>query len=313
MFFLLENEIPFLKGHMGGNEIVLVPRSMLGEGSELALGLKLLERPYVGGDQLGMLYQEAKGAGLSSKIVDINSRDYLPICGGMTQVLGKAHRDTNIAELFELDLPGPQEDLYLETDIGTFTIRTDSTGRVTTIMDSFLDLVYDQGIERGRIDGILCYRIGNYLVTFEGEIRKEHPGASFCPLDQKTGEILMGLQKAFGREFNRRGENRDFALMGEPEKKSHAGRLIFPHNLSAGLVEQTCGTGTIAVAMALVERGIVTDNGEQELMFESGGDRNYLGGPELTTVKLESSSGRVKKARFSHDRVEIIASGKLFF
>jgi len=109
----MEKVIPFLKGHMGGNEIVLVPREEFSRSSELKAGLRILERPQVRGDQLGLLYEGTEESDLRAKIVDINSRGYLPMCGGLTQVLGKAYRRFDLSDLFEFEhasrkFPGPE-------------------------------------------------------------------------------------------------------------------------------------------------------------------------------------------------------------
>ncbi|MCF7890854.1 hypothetical protein K9M78_06505 [Candidatus Bipolaricaulota bacterium] len=308
----LKKGIFFLKGHMGGNEIVLLPRREFPEESELELGLKVLERPHIGGDQLGLLYERAEDSLLGSKILDVHSRDYLSICGGLTQVLGKAHREFDLGNLFELPLPERTEDLTLETEVGAFPIRNDLEGRTTSVVDSFVESVYRVGVESGTVNGVLSFRVGNFFVTFEEEVKKRYPGASFNPLDEGTKEILVELQKEFRKEFSTGRENRDFAVMGETEDKSSAGRLIFPHNLSEGSLEPSCGTGTVAVAIALVERGSITGPGELELEFESGGGEESIGGPEITNVTLEVESGRVKSARFSHSLVEILAVGKLY-
>ncbi|MBS3788368.1 hypothetical protein KGY79_09270 [Candidatus Bipolaricaulota bacterium] len=308
----LKKGSPFLKGHMGGNEIVLVPRRDFPEKSRLELGLKVLQPPHIGGDQLGLLYEGSGDSDLGVEIVDIHSRDYLPMCGGLTQVLGRAHRELDLPELFNLDLSEPTDMLELKTEIGIFPIKNSQDKGTTTVMDSFVEFAYERGVEAGSVDGVSSFRIGDFFVTFVEEIRKKYPDASFSPLDRATKEILIGLQKKFRKEFATPGENRDFAVMGERGNESSDGRVIFPHNLSEESLEPTCGTGTVAVAVSLVERGSIDGAGELELDFESGGSAESIGGPEVTNVTMEVESGKVKRAKFSHSQVEILAFGELY-
>lgn len=303
---------PFLKGHMGGNEIVLATRRSFPEESRLELGLKVLQSPHVGGDQLGLLYEGAGDSDLGVEIVDIHSRDYLPMCGGLTQVLGRAHGEIDLSGLFNLDLPEPTEVLDLKTEAGVFPIRNSQERGTTTVMDSFIKFAYERGVEAGTVDGVPSFQVGDFFVTFVEEIRKKYPDVSFNPLDQATKEILIELQHKFRKEFATGEKNRDFAVMGETDSESADGRVIFPHNLSEGSVEPSCGTGTVAVAVSLVERGSIDGAGELELGFKSGGSTESIGGPDATNVTLEVESGKVKRAQFSHSQVGILALGKLY-
>ena len=308
----MKKEVPFLKGHMGGNEIVLAPREEFSRDYELEAGLRILERPQIGGDQLGLLYEGTVESDLRVKIIDINSRQYLPMCGGLTQVLGKAHRKVDLAGMFGFDLPDNKDRLVLETEIGTFPLNIDEAGKTSTVMNSFIRSTYRAGVEEGVVSGVRSFRVGDFFVTFEREIKKEYPGSTLSPIDQNTKRILIDLQEGFRAKFSTGKENRDFAIVAEPLDDEGDRKLIFPHNLSEDLVEPSCGTGTVAVAVALVERGSLPEDGEMELDFKSGGDGYTVGGPDLTQVTIEVRSGRVRTARFSHSRVEIIAVGDLY-
>ena len=308
----MKKEIPFLKGHMGGNEIVLAPRGRFPESAELELSLEILERPQIGGDQLGLLFDLPETSHVGAKIIDINSRDYIPMCGGMTQVLGKAHLELDISDIFELDSSMSNDEIRLETELGGFPIRDAPEGRVITVMDTFLNYVYEAGVERGTLNGVKSFKVGDYFVTFEDEIKKRYPETSFHPLNKEAGEILIELQKKFRHEFDTGKENRDLAIIGEPENEARTARLIFPHNISEGLIEPTCGTGAVAAAVALVEKGSISGSGRMDLGFETGGGKEYIGGPEVTKVVLEVKSGKVRKGQFSHELVEILAAGNVF-
>mgnify|MGYP006285990841 CR=1 FL=1 len=258
-------EVSFVKGHMGGNEIVLVPRREFPRGTELSAGLTVLEPNSVGGDQLGLLYEGTEGSDLRAKIIDRHSQNYIQICGGLTQVLGRALYEGGLLERFDLGLPGGPDELGLETDIGVFAISLEPGGVVTSEMDPFLDYVYNLGVESGRVSGVLSYRVGDFFVAFESEIKTNFPEVSLDRLDDATKEVLVELQRNFSRKFTPGKDNRDFAVLGAPEIGSNRGRLIFPHRISEGLIEPACGTGTIAAAIGLVEEGLASPHGRYKL------------------------------------------------
>lgn len=300
---------------MGGNEIVLVNREDLPREKELELGLKILNAPHVRGDQLGLLIEEPDEPNhVGVKIVDNNSRDYLPVCGGLTQVFGRSYRELDLGQLLDLDLQGGSDRVELKMDLGSFSVLTgpgSDSDNISSVMDSFLAEIYEQGVEKGSIAGVPSYRVGHFYVTFTEEIKRQYPDASFRPIDEYTEELLTKLQKRFSKEFETDKPNRDFAIKGPAEDPEKDGGLIFPHNLSEGLVEQSCGSGTIAVVVAMAKRGEFDGSGIRKLQFASGGRERKIGGPETTSVECKVKDGRVEKISFSHSLVELLARGTL--
>ncbi len=301
---------------MGGNEIVLVNRDDLPRDEELELGLKILNAPHVRGDQLGLLIEKpGEPNHVGVKIVDNNSRDYLPVCGGLTQVFGRAYRELELGQLLDLDLQGGSDRVELKMDLGSFPVLTGpgpDSGDIASVMDSFLAEIYEKGVEEGSVAGVTSYRVGHFFVTFTEEIKKEYPDASFKPIDEYTEELLIELQDRFREVFETDNSNRDFAIMGPAEDPEKDGKLIFPHNISEGLVEQSCGSGTIAVVVAIVKRGESDGSGTGKLRFGSGGRERKIGGPETTSVECRVEDGRVKRISFSHSLVELLARGTLY-
>lgn len=307
-------DIPFVKGHMGGNEIILTSRADITGENELASGLKLLSSPHIGGDQLGLLYDSGAGNKVGVKIVDINSGDYLPACGGLTQVFGLAYAELDLGATFDLGLSPDLDRVELEMDAGEFPVildRNDPNGDVITVMDSFLDFIYEEGLEVGELSGVRSYRVGHFLVTFAEDMRAEYPEATFRPIDESTAELLISLQQEFPVVFDADGVNSDFALIDRSGVVEKDGELIFPHNLSEGLVEQSCGSGTVAAAVAMVEAEMISGTGARKLDFASGGREDTIGGPETTEVELALVDRGIKEIGFSHSLVEVLARGTL--
>jgi hypothetical protein len=127
-------------------------------------------------------------------------------------------------------------------------------------------------------------------------------------MDAQATEILLSMQKDFDRQHLLPKPNAAYSLFDMyPEDSTH-GRVVFPHNITTGHIEPSCGTGTIAVAVALAETKR-TANGSVTLRFDSGGGP-FLGGPETTEVRMVVQDSKVKHAEFSHSLVEITANGK---
>ncbi|MBS3737188.1 hypothetical protein KGY72_08470 [Candidatus Bipolaricaulota bacterium] len=61
----------------------------------------------------------------------------------------------------------------------------------------------------------------------------------------------------------------------------------------------------------MVEKGQLPRTGNVRLVAESGGGVGSIGGREDTMLDLELENGIVQSASFTHNPVEIIASGTL--
>ncbi|MCK4411038.1 hypothetical protein KAV67_02020, partial [Candidatus Bipolaricaulota bacterium] len=182
-----------------------------------------------------------------------------------------------------------------------------------TNMKSFVAECHEVGIQAVTLNGVKAMRVGKFLAVNADEINRQYPEIGFEIFNDKTLTILKRLQDAFDSHRYLKRRNADFALYDlDPLNTSNSGRAIFPHRISTDSIEPTCGTGTVAVGIAMVEQGEVElSDGTLELFFESGGDISTIGGPEVTTLKLQIKAGRVVDASFSHSLVEILAMGTL--
>ncbi|MFB6214429.1 MAG: hypothetical protein ABEI54_01035, partial [Candidatus Bipolaricaulia bacterium] len=127
-------------------------------------------------------------------------------------------------------------------------------------------------------------------------------------IDDKVVEVLKEIQSDFDRRDFMEKKNADFAIYNL-DSSSHTGRLIFPHRVTSGHIEPACGTGTVAVGMAMAEKRQLPEDGEEKLVFESGGGPTAIGGPDLTTIQLELKGNRISDIYFHHSLVEILATG----
>jgi len=315
---LMRKGTPFIKGHMGGNEILLLPGDTIPAGRELEIALQALHSPSVKEHEVGFLYQGKTDNSLKVRIVGGISRRFISSCGGLTQVLGKAVIVTDLVRDFGLHVTEPMTTLSLETDAGLVRLHIKTDGRkvkqVLSDMNPFIDECYTLGIEPIKVEGVPAMRIGKFLTANADDIRQAHPDANFEDIDTATLHVLKSMQEAFDLQRYQDRPNADFAVYAlNPVNISHTGRAIFPHVISYDCIEPACGTGTLAIGLSLIERGeIKIAEGRLQLAFESGGSPSSIGGPDLTRLQLTVKDGKVAEASFSHSLVEILATGQLW-
>ena len=311
-------KIDFIKGHMGGDGIILLYGDQIPKGREIEVALSALDPPNVRGHEAGLLYKGKAGITLKVKIIGALSKHFISMCGGLTQVLCKALIETDLSEYLDLEPGGPVMKIALETDVGSIPLEIENSHsrveRVLTGMKPFVDECYRLGIQPIKVANVNAMRIGKFLVVKGDEIRREYPNFRSADMNGTTLQVLRRIQEAFDSQGYLKQKNADFALYDlNPEKPDNNGRVIFPHGPSSGYIDSTCGTGTVAVGIAMVESGeIGSDTNEIELFFESGGCSSSIGGPDLTRLKLKIRNGNVVGAVFSHSLVEILATGKLW-
>ncbi len=313
------SKIDFIKGHMGGNEIVLLYGDQIQKGKEVEVVLRVLKLPNIGGDQAGLFYKGTDGTSLRVVVVDSASKGIISMCGGLTQVLGKAVIETDFAEYFNLQIEEPIMRICLEMDAGRISLVIKSSknkfDRVLANMEPFVNECYEMGLQRIKVAGVNAMKVGKFLVVKGDEITKSYPKAKLTKLGGPAiRKILIAMQEEFDQQGYLERKNTDFTIYDlNPGKIANSGRVIFPHKISTGHIEPACGTGTVAVGIAMVEGGeIERDSDEIELSFESGGSPSTIGGPDITKLRLKIKDGKVIEAYFTHSAVEILATGKLW-
>lgn len=311
-------KLDFVRGHMGGNLIVLLCGDQVPAGRELELAVKALGINYLWAHEAGILYPGGGGADLSVKIAEPTSNCFISACGGLTQVLGKALVETDLGERFQIDLQEPLTKVKLETGAGLAQLEIETAAgratRVVTNMHAFIRECYDRGIRAHELQGIKVMQVGKVMVLNGDLVRQLHPGVDFAGWGGETRRILTELQ----REFQ--------AVTGEPEynfalydwNPEHRGdlRVVFPHCIPQNFFEPSCGTGSVAVAIGALASGelarrAVLPGGKVNLKIEAGGS-TALGGPDITELFLEVAGGKVEAASFSHSLVEITAAGQVW-
>jgi hypothetical protein len=176
-------------------------------------------------------------------------------------------------------------------------------------MTAFVEECYAAGIERLRAAGIDALKVGPFLVMNGDAAKQVYPDITFEEMGEREFRVFQEAQREFHRYIER--ETSSFSLY-DLRSKSHSGRLLFPHGVDERNYEPSCGTGTVAVGIAMVENGEISGNGDVSLPFETGGDIFDLGGPDTMESRLVVQDKKVTQAYISHSFVEILATGELW-
>lgn len=309
---MTDRKVAFIKGHMGGDEVVLLYADQIPAGERIAVGLSVLARPSIGGHNSGLVYHSAI-ADIKVDALDATCSEPLPICGGVTQVLGKAIIETDLASHLGLAVEEPETTVVLETGVGLAPLRIlhqdGKVERVLTDMTAFVEECYATGVEPLKAAAIDAFRVGPFLVMNGDSVKQVYPNFTFENMGVREFHLLQTAQRDFHDYIER--ETSSFSLY-DLHSKSHSGRLVFPHGLDQRYYEPSCGAGTVAVGIAMVENGEIDGNGDISLVFEMGGDVFSLGGPDTMELRLVVQDKKVTQAYISHSLVEILATGELW-
>ncbi len=308
-------KLDFVRGHMGGNLILLLRGEQIPEGVELETAVKLMGPNYLHAHEAGILYPGSRPGEIEVKIVEPSVPCFISACGGFTQVLGAALVETELGSYFGVDTKRNPVEAMLITGCGPTELKIDTEGqialRIKTDMDCFVTESYDSGVGAYSYGKLQYMRAGKFLVINADHFEAAYPGLDFVSWDQKTRDILQAIQHDF---MERTGEIEPNVTLYDwhPERKGDL-RVVFPHYVQDDFFEPSCGTGSVALGIAVLAAGeldqlTTSADGSYTLNIESGGGIE-LGGPDITVLEIKVDSGFVKSAVFSHSRVEITAVG----
>lgn len=309
-------KLDFVRGHMGGNLIILLRGEQIPAGRELETAVKLMGPNYLYGHEAGILYQTGQLGRIAVKIAEPTVPCFINACGGFTQVLGAALIETDLGKLFGIESTSNPVEVILETECGLtpLIIETDAgkARRIKTDMSGFVADCYKRGVRPLRLSNLEVMQSGKFLIINADKFRKVYPDSNFYSWNSLTREAVTALQDDFMAET---GEKEPNVAVYDwyPEQEGNM-RVIFPHYVRDNFFEPSCGTGSVALALAAFAAGelnrSLVDNGETvTLNIESGGGIE-LGGPDLTAVEMQIEGDKARAASFSHSRVEITSTGE---
>lgn len=311
-------KLDFVRGHMGGNLIVLIPGEQMPVGLELETAIKLLGPNYLYGHEMGILYSTGKPYELAVKIAEPISKCFISACGGLTQVLGAALIDTGFGEMFGIQKREPLTEVILHTAGGSVKLEIEVTsnkaGRVKTGMKNFVEECYDRGVRPLQFNGLEIMQAGKFLVINADRFKELYPWADFMNWDQETMAKVVEIQNQF---IATTGEDEYNVVLYDWNSEHGADlRAVYPHAVAEDYFEPSCGTGTVALGIAALFWGELpwlkgNSSGSANLKVECGGG-NELGGPEMTELDMTIENGFMQTAALSHSNVEVTSVGEVW-
>jgi hypothetical protein len=308
-------KLDFVRGHMGGNLIILLRGEQIPSGAELETAVKLMGPNYLHAHEAGILYPGSRPGEIEVKIVEPSVPCFISACGGFTQVMGAALVETELGSYFGIDINRKPVEAMLLTGCGPTELKIETDGqkalKIKTDMDCFVRECYERGVGVLKYGELQYMRAGKFLVINADHFETAYPGLDFVGWDQKTRDILQAIQHDF---MERTGEIEPNVAVYDwhPERGGDL-RVVFPHYVQDDFFEPSCGTGSVALGIAVLAAGELRHLNPAEsdwltLNIESGGGIE-LGGPDFTALEIKADAGSVKTAVFSHSRVEITSFG----
>lgn len=321
-------EIDFVKVHADWDELVFIFGDQLPKGWEVKVSLEILRKPSIRGIEVGILYPPSGAGDILIKMIDDTTQGFISMCGGITQAIGKTIVETSIGEYFGIKTSEGKNRVVLETSSGLIPIEIEvKNGKVqcvVTDMQSYVRDRYEQGVGIIEVDGISCVNLGvgdkskEYLALDVAELSKRYPDLNFWSREKTT---LDALEYIYAEFLHQQGLTPG-CLYGivyelektEPPKSVRAVFRFYPWNYAPGDdLEFGCGTGSVAIGIALQrKRQIDLSSGKEELTIHVGGAHLPENFRVKTRLMLKGNKQEVTGAWFSHDRIELVASGKLY-
>lgn len=315
----------FVRGHCGWDLVTLLNGKEIPKGEEHRIAHTLLEPPCNGGVEIGFMYPPENGGDIRLRIIDSTTRTWLPMCGGMSQVIGLAAHTTWMREKFNIEKCLPSSLIKVETDSGLVPIETtfeqDNISRVTTHMPDYPQFLYQDGVRAVTVRGIPGMKVGYFLVFKMDDLKRAYPDAEFG--HRRPGahmELLGEIQQQY---LNEQGIDAPtlYGMIYDLHPEDGGDARIFTRFFrgkgvpSPTPLEAQCGTGTIAVGIAMAENGDLPFRGDKgQVVFEWGSGRLTQDpyGTRKSILNLELENGHLAWAAFSHNVVELLSVGTLY-
>lgn len=314
--------IDFVKGHCGWDTVTLVPTGQIPSAQELEAALKILSPPISGGLEMGFLERTKGQNEIRLRIVASTQKDWIPMCGGMTQVLGKALIETQFRDYFSINIDSTLVQVRLITPSSVVPIeislkKNRTVESVRSVMDEYCSYLYDTGVEPLSFLGVDLLRVGDFAVIDILSLESQYPDEDFTRRD--LGSHLDIVNELLG-EFEKHRDLRGVYGMLFDHRATQSGRFrIFSRFVSDDMVaadipyEFQCGTGTIAVGVALAHLGLLPFEDSGSLLFEWGNPSvtHDPYGIRTTQLDIRLDGQTITHSSFMHSVVELNAEGTL--
>ena len=315
--------VPFVKGHCGWDAVTLLPEGIIPVERELDVALKILDEPIHGGLEVGFLGKGERVGEIKLRMVDSTARTWISMCGGMSQVIGKALVESSFREQFGLDISGSSLAVQLHVAVGVIPLEIEIAGgrarRITTVMDDYVRFLYRRGVTPLTLGSVPALQADDMVMVDIAALERAWPGVDFTRRDAGPHlEIVNDLLVNFAR--HNEAYNGGIGMLYDDRPEGPGQFRIFPrfwggaHAAARLPFEFQCGTGSIGLGIALAHSGrLPFQSGEGRVILEWGSQRATPDpyGIRVSDLTLDVQAGHVSRARFSHSVVELLAEGTL--
>jgi len=322
---LLRKGYSYIRGHCGWDTVTLLYGAEVGEGEEHRVAHTLFKSPEVVGSEIGFLYPPVGKEDIYLRIIDSTTRTWLPMCGGMSQVIGLATATTSLGKYFRLNRGKDSCLIRVQTDSDVIPIELSFSGNrvseIRTHMTNYAQFLYEKGVQRVMVNGIPAMKVGYFLIFNMEDLRKTYPNIEF---GHRRPGPHMNLLGEIQQEYLNRNNSKESTLYSMiydlcPKKDVDAkiftrffrGRMKAPPTQ----MEAQCGTGTIAVGIAMAENGELPFKGDKGTIHFEWGNHQLTRDPygiKKSVLDIKIKGDCILQASFAHNVVEILSEGTLY-
>jgi len=315
----------YVKGHCGWDSVTLLYGQEIPAGEEHRIAHTLFEPPCSGGVEIGFMYPAEGDENIRLRIIDSTTRTWLPMCGGMSQVIGLAAFTTSMRDKFKIEKRLPSTLINVQTDSGLVPIEVefggDGISRVTTHMADYARFLYQDGVEAVTVRGIPAMKVGYFLIFKMDDLNQAYPDVEFG--HRRPGphmELLGAIQQEYLRERHINASTLYSMIYDLHPEDGGDARIFTRFFKGKGVPQPTpleaqCGTGTIAVGIAMAEKDELHFQGKRgQVVFEWGSRRLTQDpyGARKSFLDMELGQGRITWAGFGHNVVELQTVGTVY-
>lgn len=236
-------------------------------------------------------------------------------------VIGKALVETQLRDCLGIDTSTPLVKVRLITHACviplTIEVSAGKATRVTSQMDSYLELTNAIGVREVEVHGVPALDVGEHPLIRVQDLEAAHPGIDFTRRDAGPHlDIINAWLGEYCAQHSRPAGA--FGILYDDRPEGPGQFRLFPRFLDATAAsipyEFQCGTGTTAAVVALAHKGMLPFASERgEVLIEWGSQRSTPDpyGIRLSRVELTRDGRRVTSLSFSHSVIDITIEGQV--
>ena len=185
-------------------------------------------------------------------------------------------------------------------------------------MDDYVAFLYNNKIEEIIVENVPAISVGYFVILKMDDLNRVFPDIQFR--HRQSGPHLKILNSLYENFLKKRKSNDSYqyGMLYDFNPEYGGDARIFTRFYKGNGVPQSteyeaqCGTGTIAVALAMEKRQELPC--ENKILFEWGSKKltNDPYGERKTLLEFERYENKLMRASFSHNIIELQSVGELY-